>query len=74
MLQVIKAGFNSQLDGWKAHKNLDIDNENVRTARENVTNNGLDGRIRVFKTERTDDLIPLDTKLGIQRYVSTDIA
>ncbi|KAK9545548.1 hypothetical protein V6000_009962 [Aspergillus fumigatus] len=45
----------------------DIDNENVRTARENVTNNGLDGRIRVFKTERTDDLIPLDTKLGIQR-------
>jgi 23S rRNA (adenine1618-N6)-methyltransferase len=51
----------------KAHKNLDIDDENVRTARENVTNNGLDSRIRVFKTERKDDLIPLDTKLDVQR-------
>ncbi|GFF80408.1 putative methyltransferase-like protein C27D7.08c [Aspergillus udagawae] len=45
----------------------DIDDENVRTARENVTNNGLDGRIRVFKTEPKDDLIPLDTKLDVQR-------
>ncbi|KAF4217018.1 hypothetical protein CNMCM8980_003986 [Aspergillus fumigatiaffinis] len=45
----------------------DIDDENVRTARENVTNNGLDSRIRVFKTERKDDLIPLDTKLDVQR-------
>ncbi|KAF7163559.1 hypothetical protein CNMCM5623_008408 [Aspergillus felis] len=45
----------------------DIDDENVRTARENVSNNGLDGRIRVFKTEPKDDLIPLDTKLDVQR-------
>ncbi|PKX90659.1 DUF890 domain protein [Aspergillus novofumigatus IBT 16806] len=45
----------------------DIDDENVRTARENVTNNGLDSRIRVFKTERKDDLIPLDTKLDVQK-------
>ncbi|GIJ91333.1 hypothetical protein Asppvi_010298 [Aspergillus pseudoviridinutans] len=45
----------------------DIDDENVRTARENVSNNGLDGRIRVFKTEPNDDLIPLDTKLDVQK-------
>lgn len=60
-------------DGWKAHKNLDIDDENVRNARENVINNELGGRIRVFKTEPKDDLIPLDTKLDVQRYVSTEI-
>ncbi|KAF4170252.1 hypothetical protein CNMCM6936_003440 [Aspergillus lentulus] len=45
----------------------DIDDENVRNARENVINNELGGRIRVFKTEPKDDLIPLDTKLDVQR-------
>ncbi|GIK03940.1 hypothetical protein Aspvir_008015 [Aspergillus viridinutans] len=45
----------------------DVNDENVRTARENVTNNGLDSLIRVFKTEPNDDLIPLDTKLDVQR-------
>ncbi|KAF4183470.1 hypothetical protein CNMCM8694_004974 [Aspergillus lentulus] len=45
----------------------DIDDKNVRNARENVINNELGGRIRVFKTEPKDDLIPLDTKLDVQR-------
>lgn len=38
----------------------DIDENNARTATENVKLNNLESRIRVFKTEANDLLFPLE--------------
>lgn len=49
-------------------RHTDIDEENVKTSSKNVSENGLKDRIQVVKTDPSDGLIPLHTKLGIERY------
>lgn len=46
---------------------LDIDENNARTAQENVKTNQLESRIRVIKTDPKDALFPLD-KIEQNRY------
>lgn len=46
----------------------DIDDENVKSSKRNVTLNKLDSRIRIVKTDATDGLIPLNDKTGVERY------
>ncbi|KAL2014481.1 hypothetical protein VTN00DRAFT_2006 [Thermoascus crustaceus] len=45
----------------------DIDDKNIQFAQNNVLKNGLESRIRVIKTEPSDPLIPLDTKISLER-------
>ncbi|OJJ72350.1 hypothetical protein ASPBRDRAFT_42038 [Aspergillus brasiliensis CBS 101740] len=45
----------------------DIDNDNIRTSRETVSANKLDSRIEIIQTDPKDELIPLDTKLNVDR-------
>ena len=40
----------------------------MKTSSKNVSENGLKDRIQVVKTDPSDGLIPLHTKLGIERY------
>ncbi|PLB42700.1 DUF890 domain protein [Aspergillus candidus] len=42
----------------------DIDDNNIRTSRKNVSANGLESRIQIVETNPDDDLIPL-AKLGV---------
>ncbi|GLA31896.1 hypothetical protein AnigIFM63326_010811 [Aspergillus niger] len=45
----------------------DIDNANIRSSRDTVSNNKLDSRIEIIQTDPKDELIPLDTKLNVDR-------
>ncbi|GAT19611.1 DUF890 domain protein [Aspergillus luchuensis] len=45
----------------------DIDNDNIRTSRDTVSANKLDSRIEIIQTDPKDELIPLDTKLNVDR-------
>lgn len=40
---------------------IDIDSQNIETAEKNVSQNGLQSRIRIIKTKPEDRLIPLRT-------------
>ncbi|KAL1964388.1 hypothetical protein VTN77DRAFT_6946 [Rasamsonia byssochlamydoides] len=44
----------------------DIDDKNINWSRRNVSQNGLESRIKIVKTEKTDPLIPLGTKFGVE--------
>lgn len=46
--------------------NADIDEKNLEWARRNVSQNGLESRINIVKTEQSGPLIPL-TQLGLER-------
>jgi 23S rRNA A1618 N6-methylase RlmF len=46
----------------------DIDEKNIKSARENVTRNKLKSRVRIVKTKADDPLIPLKA-IGVERYV-----
>lgn len=46
----------------------DIDDKNIQFAQNNVSKNGLEPRIRVIKTEPSAPLIPLDTRISLERY------
>lgn len=48
----------------------DIDDPNIHSSKETVDANGLQSRIRIVKTDPTDGLIPLQTKLGADRSVN----
>lgn len=48
--------------------NADIDDKNLQYALKNVSQNGLESRIRVIKTEPSDPLIPLGTVIPLDRY------
>ncbi|KAL4784055.1 hypothetical protein BJX76DRAFT_328172 [Aspergillus varians] len=45
----------------------DIDDENVRTSTHAIKANELDSRIQIVKTLPSDDLVPLNTVLGLER-------
>ncbi|GLA47915.1 hypothetical protein AnigIFM63604_002855 [Aspergillus niger] len=45
----------------------DIDNDNIRTSRDTISKNKLDSRIEIIQTDPKDELIPLDTKLNVDR-------
>lgn len=49
------------------HTYADIDNDNIRTSRDTVSKNKLDSRIEIIQTDPKDELIPLDTKLNVDR-------
>ncbi|GES64045.1 DUF890 domain protein [Aspergillus terreus] len=49
---------------WKFFA-TDIDEANVKSSSKNVSENGLKDRIQIVKTDPSDGLIPLHTKLGI---------
>lgn len=58
--------YTAQSNGADTNSIADIDQNNVRTAQQNVKLNRLESRIRVMKTEPQDLLIPLE-KFGQQR-------
>lgn len=45
---------------------VDIDDNNIRTSRKNVSANGLDSRIQIVETNPDDGLIPL-ARLGVEK-------
>ncbi|GKZ97352.1 hypothetical protein AnigIFM59636_000735 [Aspergillus niger] len=45
----------------------DIDKDNIRTSRDTISKNKLDSRIEIIQTDPKDELIPLDTKLNVDR-------
>ncbi|PLB46137.1 DUF890 domain protein [Aspergillus steynii IBT 23096] len=45
----------------------DIDNDNIQSSLRAVNANSLESRIRIMKTDPKDGLIPLHTKLGVDR-------
>ncbi|KAL2002202.1 hypothetical protein VTN02DRAFT_425 [Thermoascus thermophilus] len=45
----------------------DIDDKNIQFAQNNVSKNGLESRISVIKTEPSAPLIPLDTRISLER-------
>lgn len=49
-----------------AHK-TDIDDENIQSATKTVSTNKLESRIQIIKTDPSSELIPLHTKLGVER-------
>lgn len=51
-----------------AHK-TDIDDENIQSATKTVSTNKLESRIQIIKTDPSSELIPLHTKLGVERFV-----
>ncbi|KAL2867168.1 DUF890 domain protein [Aspergillus lucknowensis] len=45
----------------------DIDDENIKTSLHTIKENGLESRIRIVKTNPADELLPLETILGVER-------
>ncbi|PYH48897.1 DUF890 domain protein [Aspergillus saccharolyticus JOP 1030-1] len=45
----------------------DIDDENIKSSRANISANGLDARVTVLRTDPEEKLIPLDTKVKVPR-------
>ncbi|RAK75010.1 DUF890 domain protein [Aspergillus fijiensis CBS 313.89] len=56
----------SMRPGWSFFA-TDIDEGNIESSRANVIANGLDSRITVVRTSSEEKLIPLDTKLKVDR-------
>ena len=51
---------------------IDIDSQNIETAEKNVSQNDLQSRIRIIKTEPEDRLIPLRTTvIPLEKWVDS---
>ena len=48
---------------------VDVDDKNIRYARDNVSRNNLQSRIRLVPTSQHDPLIPLKTKIPLESSV-----
>jgi 23S rRNA (adenine1618-N6)-methyltransferase len=47
--------------------NSDVDEKSMQFAKQNVNSNGMQKRVKLLQTQKSDRLLPLDT-MGFDKY------